>query len=516
MVLRAPTEVWSQVPCPVHWLRAEFCAPARFPSEEYLIFARPGCSDGKKEREQMSTKRKKGLCFEDRPVEQPCAAGIDIGAREIFVAVHHDPDNQPVRRFGTFTEDLNHMADWLEQCGVTTVAMESTGVYWIPLYEILDRRGLKPCLVNARHMKNVPGRRTDWHECQWIQFLHSVGLLRAAFRPPDQVCAVRAILRHRQQLVEMAAQHVQHMHKALTQMNVQIQHVISDLTGTTGLAIIDAILAGERDPAVLARLRDPRIQASQEVIEKSLLGNWRREHLFTLGQSLALYRLHLSQIVAAEQEIENLLRAFTPRVDPAQTPLPADGKKNRSSAQRRKKAGHTTTFDLRTEAYKLFGIDVTQIPGLQANVIPLFSEVGRDLSHWPTASHFVSWLALCPDNDISGGRVLWRGMRQTNNRAGQIFRLAAQSLHRSQTVLGDYLRRLKNRLNDSAAAITATARKIATLFYTLVTRQVEFDHSLWHAREAERLRRQQQRLEKQARRLGFQLLPIAPATPLNS
>jgi transposase len=228
----------------------------------------------RKRRSPLSKKRKKGLCFEDRPIEQPCAAGIDIGAREIFVAVHHDPDNQPVRRFGTFTEDLQHMADWLERCGVTTVAMESTGVYWIPLFEILDRRGLQPCVVNARHMKNVPGRRTDWHECQWIQFLHSVGLLRAAFRPEDPVCAVRAILRHRQQLVEMAAQHVQHMHKSLTQMNLQIHHVISDITGSTGLAIIDAILTGERDPAVLARLRDPRIKATsgghREILARQL------------------------------------------------------------------------------------------------------------------------------------------------------------------------------------------------------------------------------------------------------
>jgi transposase len=432
----------------------------------------------------MSKERKnRGLCFEDRPVEQPCAAGIDIGAREIFVAVHHDPDNQPVRRFGTFTEDLQQMADWMERCGVTTVAMESTGVYWIPLFEILERRGLQPCVVNARHMKNVPGRRTDWHECQWIQFLHSVGLLRAAFRPEDQVCAVRAIVRHRQQLVEMAAQHIQHMHKSLTQMNVQIHHVISDITGTTGLAILDAILAGERNPAELARLRDPRIKATREILEKSLLGNWRDEHLFTLGQSLELYRSYLSQIAAAGQKIENLLGEFTPRVDPEQKPLPADAKKNRSDVKRRRKAGQCNNFDLRTEGYKLFGVDVTQIPGLESNILSLFSEVGRDLSRWPTAAHFVSWLALCPDNDISGGRVLWRGMRKANNRAGQIFRMAAQSLHRSQTPMGGYLRRLKAKLGP-AGAITATARKIAILFYTLVRRQVEFDNALWHATDA--------------------------------
>ena len=459
----------------------------------------------------MSKKKNKGLCFADRPIEQPAAAGIDIGAREIFVAVHHDPDNQPVRRFGTFTEDLQQMADWLERCGVTTVAMESTGVYWIPLFEILDRRGLQPCVVNARHMQNVPGRRTDWHECQWIQFLHAVGLLRAAFRPADQVCAVRAIMRHRQQLVEMAAQHVQHMHQALTQMNLQIQHVISDMTGTTGLAILDAIVAGQRDPAELAKLRDPRVKASRETIEKSLLGNWRDEHLFTLQQSLELYRSYLKQIVAAEEKIEKLLGEFTARVDPEQKPMPADAKQNRSGAKRRKKAGHSSNFDLRSEAYRLFGVDVTQIPGLESNVLPLFGEVGRDMTRWPTAAHFVSWLALCPDNDISGGRILWRGVRQANNRAGQIFRLAAQSLHRSQTPMGHYLGRLKAKLGP-AGAITATARKIAILFYTLVRQQVEFDNSIWQASDDERQRRLQHKLRNQARRLGYQLVPIGPST----
>lgn len=456
----------------------------------------------------MSKKRKKGMSFSDRPIEHPNAAGADMGAREIFAAVHHDPDGEPVRRFGTFTADLNQMADWMERCGVTTVAMESTGVYWIPLFEILERRGLRPCVVNARHMKNVPGRRTDWHECQWIQFLHSVGLLRPAFRPDDPVCAVRAIMRHRQQLVEMGAQHVQHMQKSLTQMNLQIHHVISDITGTTGLAIVDAILAGERDPATLAKLRDQRIKASQEIIEKSLLGNWREEHLFTLRQSLELYRSYQGQIVAADQKIESLLSEFAPRVDPEQKPLPADRKKDRNSAKRRKKLGHSTPFDLRAAAYKLFGVDVTQIPGLASNVLPLFSEVGRDLSRWPTAGHFVSWLALCPDNDISGGRVLWRGMRPANNRAGQIFRLAAHSLHHTQTPMGGYLRRLKAKLGP-AGAITATARKIATLFYTLVSRQVEFDDSLWQTSDTERLQRQQRKLTNQARRLGYHLVPIA-------
>jgi hypothetical protein len=372
--------------------------------------------------------RKKGMCLEDRPVLEPNAAGIDVGAREMFVAVPPGRDKNPVRVFLTFTEDLERLADWLLQCGVTTVAMESTGVYWISLYEILEQRGIRPCLVNARHMKNVPGRRTDWHECQWLQFLHSVGLLRASFRPEENTCTVRTVLRHRSELVMAASQHVQHMHKALTQMNLQIHHVISDITGTTGLAIVDAILAGQRDAAELAKLRDPHIKAHVETIRKSLVGNWRSEHLFTLKQSRELYRTYQQLIVDCDLEIETMLRAFEPRTDPIERPLPSDRKRNRAGKKRRKKNGHPNPgVDLRTETYKLFGVDVTQIPGLEENALPLFSEVGRDMSKWPTAAHFVSWLALCPDNDISGGKLLWRGVRTVKNRAGHLFRLATRS-----------------------------------------------------------------------------------------
>jgi len=231
---------------------------------------------------QAGKSKRKGMCLQDRPVLEPNAAGIDIGAREIFVAVPPDRDENPVRVFLTFTADLQEMSKWLVSCGVTTVAMESTGVYWTPLYDVLEQHGIKPCLVDARGMKNVPGRRTDWHECQWLQFLHSVGLLRAAFRPDGEVCAVRALMRHRDDLVQMTNQHIQHLHQALTQMNLQIQHVISDITGWTGLAIVGAILGGERDAAALAKLRDPPIKASEETIRKSLEGNWRPEHLFTL------------------------------------------------------------------------------------------------------------------------------------------------------------------------------------------------------------------------------------------
>ena len=453
-------------------------------------------------------KRNKGMCLEDRPVLEPNAAGIDVGAREMFVAVPPGRDQHPVQVFATFTEDLERLADWLLQCGVTTVAMESTGVYWIPLYEILEQRGIRPYLVNARHMKNVPGRRTDWHECQWLQFLHSVGLLRASFRPEENICAVRTVLRHRSELVMAASQHVQHLHKALTQMNLQIHHVISDITGTTGLAIVDAILAGRRDATELAKLRDPHIKAHAETIRKSLVGNWRSEHLFTLKQSRALYRTYQQLIVDCDLEIEAMLRAFEPRTDPVERPLPSDRKRNRAGKKRRKKNGHPNPgVDLRTETYKLFGVDVTQIPGLEENALPLFSEVGRDMSKWPTAAHFVSWLALCPDNDISGGKLLWRGVRTVKNRAGHLFRLAAFSLHHSLTPLGNYLRRMKAKLGPRAAT-TATAHKIAVIFYTIVKNQVEYNESIWASRDAHREKRLEMKLKRQAKQLGYQLVPI--------
>lgn len=453
-------------------------------------------------------KRRKGMCQEDRPILEKSAAGIDVGAREMFVAVPPERDPHPVRVFDTFTEDLQQLADWLVACGITTVAMESTGVYWIPLYDILEGRGLKPCLVNARHMRNVPGRRTDWHECQWLQYLHSVGLLRSAFRPEADVCAVRVLIRHRDELVQMVSQHVQHMHKALTQMNLQIHHVISDITGLTGLAIVDAILAGERDAAVLARLRDARIKATVDTIRKSLVGNWRPEHLFTLKQSRELYRSFQQHIVECDKEIERLLEEFAPWVDPVEKPLPPDSKRNRSGPKRRKKNGNPESgFDLRSEAYKLLGVDVTQIPGVETIALPLFSEVGRDLSRWPTSAHFASWLALCPDNDISGGRVLWKGVRKVKNRAGQLFRLAAHSLHRSLTPMGNYLRRMKAKLGP-AAATTATAHKIAIIFYTMVKNQVEYDETNWATRDAERQKRFELRLKRQAERLGYRLVPM--------
>jgi transposase len=434
-------------------------------------------------------------------VLEPNAAGVDVGAREMYVAVPPDRDSESVRVFSTFTEDLEALVKWLQGCRITTVAMESTGVYWIPLFQMLEEAGLRPYLVNARGLKNVPGRRTDWHDSQWLQYLHSVGLLRSAFRPSQQVCAVRSLWRQRSELVAMAAQHVQHMHKALTQMNLQIHHVISDITGVTGLAIIDAIVAGERDVEKLAQLRHSHIHASQETIRQSLLGDWRGEHLFVLKQSRRFYQYYREQVAACDQEIATLLAQFTPHANPQDLP-PLD--------QPRRKIKRTTgalSIDYRSQAYRLFGVDLTRVPGLETTALALFSEVGRDLSRFPTAAHFASWTGLCPDNDKSGGQVLWRGTRRIQQRAGQLFRLAASSLHRSQSPLGDFLRRMKAKLGPKAG-ITAAAHKLAVIVYTLITKQIEYDESAWSAQQQRQRQRKERNLKRQAASLGFQLVPI--------
>jgi transposase len=437
------------------------------------------------------------------PVLHPHAAGVDVGATELYVCVPLDRDPQPIRRFGTFTEDLLAVATWLQQCGVTTVAMESTGVFWIPLYQILETRGLEVCLVNARHVKNVPGRKTDVQDCQWLQYLHSVGLLRGSFRPPETVCAVRSLLRHRDALVQLAATHTQHIQKALTQMNLQIHHAISDITGVTGLAILDAILAGERDPQVLARHRNPRITASPETIAKALVGDYRPEHLFTLRQSLVSYRHYQQLIGACDAEVQALLGTFASQVDPAVHPLPPSTKKARRTPRGLPAA---PGFDLRTELYRVLGTDLTQVPGLQTpTVYTLFAELGADLSSFPSGAHFASWLGLCPDNRISGGKVLSVKTRRVKHRVAQALRLAAQSLFRSPSVLGGFFRRMRAKLG-APKAITTTAHKLARIIYHLVTTRQPYDESRLAAAEADHRRRTESRLRSQARVLGFQLV----------
>jgi transposase len=441
------------------------------------------------------------------PVLQPNAAGIDIGATEIYVCVPLDRDPEPIRRFGTFTEDLHALASWLQQCRVASVAMEATGVYWIPLYQVLETRGFEVCLVNARHVKHVPGRKSDVQDCQWLQYLHSVGLLHASFRPPEAVCAVRTLLRHRDTLVQLAAAHTQHMQKALTQMNLQLHHVLSDLTGMTGLAILDAILAGERDPAVLAGHRDYRVKASAETIAKALVGDYRSEHLFTLRQALASYRHAQGLIAECDGEIQTRLGAFASTIDPATHPLPATPKSRRTPRGRSPLPG----FDLRTELYRILGTDLTRVPGFQIpTVSTLFAELGADLSPFPATDHFASWLGVCPDNRVSGGKVLSVKTRHVKHRVAEALRLAAQSLSRSPSVLGCFFRRMRAKLG-APKAITATAHKLARIVYHLLTTHEPYDETRLAKAERDHQQRTTSRLRAQARALGFQLVPATPA-----
>jgi transposase len=430
------------------------------------------------------------------------AAGIDIGAREIYVAVPPGTCRDNVRSFPTFTEDLHALRDWLKHCGVTTVAMESTGVYWIPLFQILDAAGIEVCLVNARHCKNLPGRKTDVQDCQWLQYLHSVGLLRGSFRPADQVCSVRTILRHRDALVRGAGRCVSHLHKALTQMNIQLHHVISDLTGVTGQAILNAVLNGERDPQKLAALKDHRIKASRDVIAKSLRGDWRAEHLFTLKQTHALWLQHQALIAECDTQIEAMLKAFDSRVDVASAPL-TPAKSSHKKAQR-----NEPQFDARTECYRVLGVDLTLVPGFQTpTVLVLLCELGPEFAEkFPTAKHFGSWLGLCPDNRITGGKIYSVRTRDVKSRVAEALRLAAQSLWQAKNYFGELYRRWKARLG-SPKAITAMAHKLARILWHLLKFKQPFNPEVFAKEEARMQRKKLQRLQNMAESLNYRLVP---------
>ena len=445
----------------------------------------------------MAKKRNKVATL---PLVAPDAAGIDIGATQVFVAVPADRDPEPVRSFQTFTVELERLADWLQTCRIRTVAMESTGVYWIPLFQILEKRGFEVKLVNAHHVKNVPGRKTDVEDCQWIQHLHSVGLLRGSFRPEDEICAIRSLWRHRDNLIQLPTIHLQHMQKSLDQMNVQLHHVISDLAGTTGLTIVEAILAGERDPQKLAQLRDWRIKASEETIMKSLVGDYRAEHLFTLGQSLRSYRHYQQMIQQVDLQVKQMVQWLPSKIAYDQKP---PKEKNPGKTPWRNEPPQ-----LRDDLYRAFGVDLTQVPGINTLTAQmLLTEVGPDLSRFPTAAAFSSWLRLCPNPRISGGQILSSTTRPTKNRLALALRMAAQGLHRSQSFLGDYFRRMKSRMG-TPKAMTAVAHKLARIVYHLITTQHEYDASVFQHLEKRNQDRKRARLQMQAKELGFQIVPL--------
>ena len=434
-------------------------------------------------------------------ITHPNAAGIDIGSASHFVAVPPDRDDQAVREFSSFTVDLNALADWLDACGVDTVAMESTGVYWIPLFELLESRGFTVLLVNARHVKNVSGRKSDVLDCQWLQQLMTYGLLSGAFRPADEVCVLRSLWRQRGTLLKNQAQHVQHIQKALTLMNVQLANVLSDVVGETGQKILRAIVAGQRDGHVLGSMKHVRVKASVEEIAKSLQGNWRSEHMFALKQALAAFDFVGTQLVECDCEIEKQLQSLH-----VCDHEPTKGR-------RRGTTRNAPKFDLRTQLFKMCGVDLTRIDGIDVTTaLALISETGADMSRFRTVAHFSSWLGLCPGTKITGGKVMSGKTKRCANRAAQALRLAAAGLRTSQSALGAYFRRMCSRM-DKPKAITAAAHKLARLIYTMLTKGEEYTdkgQDYYEERYRQRVLRQ---LSQRAQKLGMKLVTTEQLQP---
>jgi transposase len=419
------------------------------------------------------------------------AAGIDCGSGTHYVAVPPERDSEPVRSFKTFTSDLHRLADWLEGCKIKTVAMESTGVYWIPIFEILEERGFEVVLVNARHIKNVPGRKTDVLDCQWIQELHSVGLLRGSFRPAAEIAALRAYLRHREKLVQSAASHIQRMQKALVQMNLQLHNVISDITGVTGMRILRDIIAGVTDPMALAAHRDYRCRASEEEIAASLTGNYRAEHLFMLRQHLELFDTFQRQIQLCDAEIESLLHKLAAKQRKPKMPVPSPRCKLRFY-------DNEPRFEIRDPLYRLAGADLTQIDSIGPFT---------DMTRWPTYKHFTSWLTLAPKNKISGDRLISSRTQPSANRAATVLRMCAMVVGRTSTALGAYYRRIAYRVGKPKA-ITATARKLAILVYRTLKGDLDYSDPGAQAYEEHHRARALRNLRKRATQLGFGLISV--------
>ena len=429
------------------------------------------------------------------------AAGIDIGSTQHYVAVPEGRDDSIVRCFGTFTSDLQGLADWLEQCGVKSVAMESTGVYWIPVFELLESRGFEVRLVEPGKLKSVPGRKTDVLDCQWIQQLHTYGLLAGSFRPESVICVLRSYMRQRATLVANASEHVQRMQKAMMEMNVQLHHVISDITGTTGLTILHAILEGQRDPIELAKHRDPRCKNDEATIAKALEGNWREEHLFALKQSLELYRFYGAKLSELDLKIEEHLQIFEDQSEGKQLPKLKPPKAGSNSPR----------FDMRNLLYRMLGVDLTTIDGISGQTaLTLVSEIGTDMSRWPTEKHFTSWLCLCPGSKKTGGKLLSGKTRTSANRAASALRTAAAALARSSCALGAFFRRVRSRLG-SPKAITATAHKLAKIVYGMIKHGKEYVDVGKDYYEQQYVERARRNLEKRAAALNLRLVPVGGA-----
>jgi transposase len=442
----------------------------------------------------------------------PYVAGIDIGSRSHFVAapiISKESHEIVIKEFSCFTPDLNALVDWLEECKVTSVAMESTGVYWIPLYELLESRGFDVNLVDARHVKNVTGRKTDVEDCQWLQQLHASGLLSPAFRPADDILPLRSYMRQRENLIKSSAMAVQHMQKALSQMNLHLSNVLNDIVGLTGMTIIRAIVSGMRDPKELAKFRHRNCKQPQDIIEKSLTGNYRLEHLFSLQQALETFDFYQKQILECDKQIEATL-AHLSSVD---TESKEDDQASCSTLEIPRTYrihGNLFYFNPLEFLQILNGVDITKIPGIEANLaVKLLSEIGTNMKKWRSEKHFTSWLGLSPENKVSGGKQLSSKTKTSSNRAAECFRLAAFSLYKNKTALGAFLRRLKAK-HGAPKAITATARKIAVIFYSMLTRGTEYVEAGLQCYEERYKERVLKSLQKRAQELGCMLIPISP------
>lgn len=442
------------------------------------------------------------------PILFPDTAGIDIGSRSHFVAVPSDRDPSPVKEFSTFTADLYKMVNWLKDCKIKTVILESTGVFWVPVFELLESNGFKVKLVNARHVKNVSAHKTDVLDCQWLQQLGTFGLLKSAFRPNDLILPLRAYIRQRDMLIKSAAQHVQHMQKALTQMNLHLHNVINDITGKTGMLIIRNIVAGVRDPKTLAAFRDERCHNTEAVIEASLVGNYREEHVFSLTQALQLYDIYTDKISECDSKIEQAAKSLETKCDPKK--IAEFNQLSKLKSKRRKNfKKHEYPFDLRNELIRMTGVDLTLIPSIGASTaLTIISEIGLDMTRWPSAKHFASWLGLSPGNKVSGGKRLSSKTKPCANRVAIVLRLAANSLYNSECAFGAFLRRMKARLG-SPKAITALAHKLAKLIYIMLKYGLEYVEKGVEFYEEMYKKRREASLKRKAKDMGYELTPIA-------
>jgi transposase len=434
-------------------------------------------------------------------VINPDAAGIDVHSNMHMVCVPADRDPNPVRQFAANTADLHAIVAWLKKCGVKTVAMESTGVYWIPLYELLESEGFEVKLAEPGQLSRCGARpKTDVLDAQWIQRLHSYDLLRGSFRPPDSILALRAYWRQRQMQVRYAASHVQHMQKALEQMNVKLTEVVSSITGLTGMLIIEAILDGERDPVALAELRDERCHCSEDEIALALHGTWRPEHLFELKQAYDLYQFHHKQITECDQQVEAEL---------ARLPNRAGEKTRTAKPRRRRRNGNAVQFDAADPLFKALGVDLTLIEGIDVGTaMVILSEIGGDVSRFPTEKHFASWLRLAPPQDESNRTRRTRGRRKATSRLTIALRLAARVVGKTNTPLGMFYRRIRSRIGGPGA-VKATAHKMACLVYRMLKYGQEYVVKSMDEYEAKMKASLLKSLQRKAATMGFELTPIA-------